>query len=102
MNADIDDSHSLLKAFGGQVFWDRVWIGGALCIYCLTLAYIVYRRTGLHYLVSFFGSIPAYGGGDGGDGGGGGGEGGGMGGEEGESVPIGVLDSGHSLPPDEL
>ena len=47
MNADIDDSHSLLRAFGGQVFWDRMWIGGALLVYCLTLAYVVYRRTGM-------------------------------------------------------
>ena len=47
---DINASHALLSKFGGQVFWDRVWIGAALMVYLSVLAYVVYRRTGLHYI----------------------------------------------------
>lgn len=48
---DINTSHSLLSQFGGQVFWDRVWIGSALLVYLAVLVYVVYRRTGLAYVV---------------------------------------------------
>lgn len=52
LEKELDTGTSILTRFKSRDFIDRLYIGLALAVYCLVVAWIIYRRLGLHRILT--------------------------------------------------
>eukprot|EP00038_Savillea_parva_P010261 m.189046 g.189046 ORF g.189046 m.189046 type:complete len:292 (+) comp17612_c0_seq1:214-1089(+) len=57
LERELDTGTSILKRFKSRDCVDRMYIGLALTVYCIVVAWIIYRRLGLHRIVMLVATV---------------------------------------------